>query len=57
MKIAAFNTDGTCGCMANTVLELIGILIDQGAIIDDYTFYYINDSNPLELSVTHRSNP
>jgi hypothetical protein len=54
MKIAAFNEDGTCGCMADNVLDLIDTLVDQGATLSEYTFYKIDDSNPFELSIDHK---
>ena len=53
MKIAAFNSTGECGCMADTVPELVELLVDQGANLADQTYYYVDNTNPLELSVTH----
>jgi hypothetical protein len=53
MQIAAFNKVGDCGVMADTIQEVIGLLIDQTADIEDYTYYYVDNDNPLKLALTH----
>lgn len=51
MKIAAFNQDGSCGVMKNTLNKVLEELISQDAYLLDYTYYYVIDEEPLELAL------
>ena len=55
MKIAAFNKDGSCGVMKDTLEQVLEELASQDAYIINYTFYYVMSEEPLKLGLISTS--